>query len=122
MPCFATMMPAAATTKAVVVEMLKVFMPSPPVPQVSTMIEERASILVAFLRMMRAAPVTSSTVSPFIRRAVMKAAICAGVAFPPITSSMACIISASFRSSWLTALAMASLIMVIPPFSLLDRR
>ena len=74
-PCFATVMPAAATTKAVVVEILKVFIPSPPVPTVSTMIGERASILVAFCLMIRAAPATSSTVSPLIRRAVMKAPI-----------------------------------------------
>jgi anthranilate phosphoribosyltransferase len=35
LPCFATIPPAAATTKAQVVEILKVFAPSPPVPQVS---------------------------------------------------------------------------------------
>jgi len=34
-PCFATGTPAPATTKAVVVEMLKVCAISPPVPQVS---------------------------------------------------------------------------------------
>ena len=38
LPCFATVTPAPATTNAAVVEMLKVFRPSPPVPQVSTKI------------------------------------------------------------------------------------
>ena len=36
LPCLATGTPAAATTKAAVVETLKVPEPSPPVPQVST--------------------------------------------------------------------------------------
>ncbi len=35
LPCLATCPPAAATTKATVVEILKVLAPSPPVPQVS---------------------------------------------------------------------------------------
>ncbi len=116
-PCFATVIPAAATTKAVVVEILKVFIPSPPVPTVSTMIDERASILVAFCLIIRAAPATSSTVSPFIRSAVMKAAIWAGVAFPSITSSMASIISDSLRFSLATTFSIASLIMAQTPFS-----
>ncbi len=72
LPCLATVKPAAATTKAVVVEILNVFCPSPPVPQVSTMTEDRASMRVAFCLMTRAAPVTSSTVSPFIRKAVSR--------------------------------------------------
>ena len=33
LPCFATNTPPAASTKAAVVEMLKVFLVSPPVPQ-----------------------------------------------------------------------------------------
>ena len=41
LPCLATVTPAAATTKAAVVEMLNVLQPSPPVPQVSTMTGER---------------------------------------------------------------------------------
>ena len=35
LPCLATCPPAAATTNAQVVEILKVLAPSPPVPQVS---------------------------------------------------------------------------------------
>jgi hypothetical protein len=35
LPCLATGMPAPATTNAAVVEMLKVWAPSPPVPHVS---------------------------------------------------------------------------------------
>jgi len=50
---------------------------------------------VALRRITRAAPVTSATVSPFMRSAVMKAPICAGVAFPSMTSVMASVISIS---------------------------
>ena len=36
LPCLATLIPAAAVTKATAVEILNVDAPSPPVPQVST--------------------------------------------------------------------------------------
>src|SRR5512137_1155683 len=116
LPCLATVRPAAATTKAAVVEMLKVLRPSPPVPQVSTMTGERASIRVALRRMTRAAPVTSTMVSPFMRRAVMKAPIWAGVAFPSMISVMVSVISVSCRSIAWTTLASASRIMMLFSF------
>src|SRR5512136_336640 len=116
LPCLATVRPVAATTKAAVVEMLKVLRPSPPVPQVSTMTGERASMRVALRRMTRAAPVTSAMVSPFMRRAVMNAPIWAGVAFPSMISVMVSVISASCRSIPWTTLASASRIMMLFSF------
>ena len=73
--------------------------------------------------MIRAAPVTSSTVSPFIRSAVMKAPIWAGVAFPSMISVM---IGHHLRFlqvlPW-TTLAMASRIMChTSPFLFPDDR
>ena len=55
---------------------------SPPVPQVSTSIPSGGVIFLTFRRMSRAKPVISSTLSPFIRSPVRKAAIWAGVARP----------------------------------------
>ena len=110
LPCLATTIPQAATTKAVVVEMLNVLRLSPPVPQVSTIVVAQALMRTAFLRILRAAPVTSCTVSPFIRSAVMNEAISAAVACPPMISSMTAVISSSVRSMWCTALSIASLI------------
>jgi hypothetical protein len=60
--------------------------------------------------------VTSSTVSPFILQAVIKAPICAGVASPPMISSIAAIISDSDKSILQTTLSIASLIMINAPF------
>ena len=60
-------------------------------------------------RITRAAPVISATVSPFMRRAVIKAPTWAGVASPPMIWFMTSIISASERSCRSTTLAIASL-------------
>ena len=68
--------------------MLKVPEPSPPVPQVS-MVPGGASIVSALARMMRAAPVISSTVSPRTRSAIRKPPICDGVALPLMMMSNA---------------------------------
>ena len=70
LPCLATGTPAAAVTMAAAVEILKVFEPSPPVPQVSISPERRVRMGVIFFRMAEAAPATSSTVSPFSCKAV----------------------------------------------------
>jgi hypothetical protein len=86
LPCLATVTPAPATTKAAAVEMLNVCKPSPPVPQVSTTVPGGASTAVNFSRMARALPAMTSAVSPRMRRAVMKEAICAGVASPAMIS------------------------------------
>ena len=96
MPCLATGTPAAAVTMAAPVEMLRVPLLSPPVPQVS-MAPSGASILSILARMVRTAPVISATVSPRTRSAIRKAPICVGVASPDIRISKAC--SASCSSS-----------------------
>jgi hypothetical protein len=99
-PCLATLRPAPATTNAVAVEMLKVPEASPPVPHVSMSISRsvpvwattpaaRTGTVTTFWRMTCANPISSSTVSPFMRRAVRKAVICALVAAPVMTASMA---------------------------------
>ena len=59
-----------------------------------------ASIASALARMVRAAPVISSTVSPRTRSAIRKAPICAGVRFPDIMIS-----KAASDSCWLEPLA-----------------
>ncbi len=110
-PCLATGTPAPATTKAAAVEMLNVLSLSPPVPHVSTTSACRfVGILTHFSRIVRAKPVTSCTVSPFIRRAVIRLAICAGVASPSMISCITCAASVSVRSFPPTTFPMASLI------------
>jgi len=93
---FATGTLHAATTTAVVVEILNVFAMSPPVPQVST-VSSGALILVTFSLITFTAPVISSIVSPFIRKAVRKEEICASVALPSIMERMVPVIKSSER-------------------------
>src|SRR5204863_313136 len=82
LPCLATRSPAPATTNAVAVETLKVPVASPPVPQVSMSTSRsvpvspatssvRVRTRTAFWRITWANPISSSTVSPFIRSAVL---------------------------------------------------
>ena len=97
LPCLATFSPAPAATMAAAVEMLKVSRASPPVPQVSTTISSSTVILTALLRIARAHPVISSTVSLFIRNAVRNAAICAPVADPSIICVMTSWLSSKLR-------------------------
>ncbi len=80
-PCLATFSPPPAATRAAAVEMLKVWAPSPPVPQVSTTCIPCSS-MVAERRMARAQAVISPTVSPRMRMAVTAAATWAAVASP----------------------------------------
>jgi hypothetical protein len=54
--------------------------------------------LTAFWRITWAKPISSSTVSPFMRRAVRKAAICALVAAPDMIASIAAAASIRVRS------------------------
>ena len=100
LPCLATLTPAPATTNAVAVETLKVPVASPPVPHVSMSISRsvpvsaastsfRVLTRTAFTRITSANPISSSTVSPFMRSAVRIAAICAGVAPPDMIASIA---------------------------------
>src|SRR5437016_10363991 len=85
LPCFATEAPAPAATNAAAVEILKVGTAPPPVPQVSTRWSPAASTGTIVSRSARAAPATSSAVSPLTRSPMSSAAICAGVASPRIT-------------------------------------
>ena len=73
LPCLATGTPQPAATSAAAVEMLKVPLASPPVPQVS-MVPSGASIFSARARIACAPPVISSTVSPRTRSGHEKAA------------------------------------------------
>ena len=130
MPCLATRRPAPATTKAVAVETLKVPDASPPVPHVSISISRsvpvcasmsapRVFTLTAFWRMTCAKPISSSTVSPFIRSAVRKAAIWALVAPPDMMASIAAAASIRVRlprsTSIRTASVMIGLVMIVLP-------
>src|SRR5688500_9363159 len=86
LPCFAMRTPAPAASSAAAVEMLNVGTAPPPVPHVST----RSSVDATGKRIIaprnaRAAPVTSSAVSPLTRSPMRSAAICAAVASPRIT-------------------------------------
>ena len=85
LPCLATRAPGGAAMKAAAVEMLNSLAPLPPVPQVSTRWSAGASTRVESWRMVAAAPAISSGVSPFMRKAMSRAPICAGVASPDIT-------------------------------------
>ena len=75
LPCFATAIPRLATRSAAAVERLKLFVPSPPVPAVSThgRVSARATVR-ARARRPRAKPASSAGVSPFERSAARKAA------------------------------------------------
>src|SRR4051794_26814893 len=85
-PCLATAHPAAAATRAAVVETLKVEGP-PPVPAVSTRSPRRLLTGVASERIVRARPTSSGTVSPFARSATRKAPACTSPARPSMISA-----------------------------------
>src|SRR6056300_1737562 len=82
-PCLAIFTPAPAATNEAHVEMLNVFRPSPPVPQVST---TSLSVLteVKFSLSTCAAAEISSTVSPFMANAVINAETTLDDIFPDI--------------------------------------
>ncbi len=88
LPCFATGVPAAATTSDAAVEMLNVPLPSPPVPTRS-IVPGGASTLTTRSRIAPANPASSSVVSPRIRSATRRAASWAGVASPSMTEPIA---------------------------------
>ena len=108
LPCLGTATPAAATMNAAMVDTLIDREPSPPVPQVSTIASAVKSIVVMRARMARAAPTTSSTVSPFMRRAISSAPICAGVVCPSMIWPTTAAISSAVRSCPPTTRASAS--------------
>ena len=96
LPCLATLTPTAAAVSADAVEMLKVPMPSPPVPTTSTR-SPSVGTRNALARITLAMPVISSTDSPFIRSATRKAPICEGAASPVMISS-----ATPAASSWVS--------------------
>src|SRR5260370_20494602 len=110
-PCVAPCTRAAAATIAASVEMLKVARPSPPVPHVSRR-SPSTSMGGGIARVVRASPVMSSTVAPFIRKATMKPAIWMGVASPRMIVSNAAAASPSVSDSHLTSFAIDSIITV----------
>src|SRR4030095_2265952 len=67
----------------------------------------------AFSRITRAAPVISSTVSPFMRSAVRNAATCSGVASPVMIWFIASTVSVSERLTRLTSFSIASRILIL---------
>src|SRR4051812_47890076 len=95
LPCLATAQPAPAATSAAVVDTLKVLRP-PPVPAVSSRSPRCERTGVASARIVAARPAISSTVSPFVRRAMRKAEISTSVALPAMISA-----STSPACAWL---------------------
>ena len=98
LPCLATVTPAPAAIRAAAVEMLKVWAPSPPVPQVSRMTSASTSTFSTRSVMARAMPTISSAVSPFTRSAESRAAVWASPTPPPMISSTTPRASSSRRS------------------------
>ncbi|BBX87300.1 hypothetical protein MAUB_51730 [Mycolicibacterium aubagnense] len=93
-PCLITGTPHAATTIDAIVDRLTVLEPSPPVPTMSTTsVPIAASASAGTFRACRnitsASSDTSAEVGRFIFIAMAKAAICAGVAVPVMTWSIA---------------------------------
>ena len=96
LPCLATRAPALLATILLMVDMLNVFLPSPPVPTMSIRLGPR-SMQRAKSSMIVAAVDTSSTVSPFIRIMARKTAICTSDNSPVIHACMISVISAAVR-------------------------
>ena len=101
-PCFATFIPAPATTNATAVEILNVFSPSPPVPHVSRRGSSR-SIFKDLSLIAVAKPAISVGVSPFIFIAIIKAPNWAGVTSPLIISFIDNLANSKSKSSLLVA-------------------
>ena len=100
LPCLHTRPPAPATTSAASVETLIVWARSPPVPTMSTTaMSGGRSTRSPAASMASSMPVSSSTVSPFMRRATMNPAIWAGVAAPSRISAIAARARSAVRSA-----------------------
>ena len=102
LPCLATAQPAPAATSAAVVDTLKVRRP-PPVPAVSSRSVRCVATGVASPRIAAARPAISSTVSPLVRSAIRKAAICPSLPLPAMISP-----STAPACSWLRSRRVAS--------------
>ena len=100
LPCLATAHPAPAAMSAAVVEMLNVVGP-PPVPAVSTRSSRLTSTWAARLRIVRASPTNSATVSPLARRAIRKAPVWTSPALPSMISLSAAEVWSAVR--WVPA-------------------
>ena len=121
LPCFATRAPAAAATNAAVVEMLKVPLESPPVPQVSTRCSPATGTAVASSRITIAAAAISSTLSPFIRRPMRKPPICAAVADPLMIWRITACISALLRSRRANTAPIAACISIVVTYPMVEK-
>ena len=89
LPCLATFTPAAAMTKAEVVEILKLFDPSPPVPTISKTCMPGCATGVACSLMAAAQPEISSMVSArvlLVESAARNAAFWVAVVLPSMIS------------------------------------
>jgi hypothetical protein len=102
-----TVAPVAAATKAAIVEMLTVFIRSPPEPTTSTA-GPGTVIGVANASNVSTMPVISVTVSPLARSAINSAASWAEVASPARTCSIAHAVAAAGWSSRRTRAASSS--------------
>ena len=117
-PCFATPAPAAAATRAAVVEMLNVRAPSPPVPAVSTRSSRRGRTERTCSRMASAQPAISPARSPLSLSATRKPPICAGVASPLMIWFITSRASGRVRSRPSSSCASASwIVTTFPPGS-----
>ena len=91
--------PAPAATNMAVVEILKVFAPSPPVPTISTKwLLSATDTLVANSRITMAAAVISPIVSFLVRKPVKMAAVSIGDNSPDMIERMMCIMSSCLIS------------------------
>src|SRR2546423_3091254 len=106
LPCFATLQPAPAATRAAVVETLKVGRP-PPVPAVSTT-SPPTSAFAARSRMVRARRAISATVSPWVRNPIRNPAVSGSEALPAMTSWRTREASSADRSSPAASRSIAS--------------
>jgi hypothetical protein len=97
LPCLASAQPAPAAMSAAVVETLKVLRP-PPVPAVSTRSLRAQGTAAAIARIVAASPASSSTVSPFVRSAMRKPAICVSETSPDMISARTAEVSSWGRS------------------------
>src|SRR3954454_5353462 len=110
LPCLATAHPAPAAISAAVVETLKVVRP-PPVPAVSSRSLRSHWTGVASSRIVEASPASSSTVSPFVRSAIRKAAIWVSDALPSMITRRT-LEASSIDRSWPDASASIALVRV----------
>ena len=94
-PCLATLIFILAKSSAEAVEILSVFIPSPPVPHVS--IQSLTFTLFDLSLNTKTPPAISSATSPFSDNSVKKLKICSSLAFPVIKISNADLLSSKVK-------------------------